>query len=466
MTSERQPRERRARTCDRVAARPQPGRQALVMLATTLAATLTLLLLLVLFAAGPAAAAPAGTSAQTAAGGRSEPAATSRNVVIFDRRKYFEVHLNVAGVTAYDLGYQYGEAVMKAMPDFEFWAWTYLTAAGMFLIEYDTCLARANVLRANLPVNIQQNIRGMAAAIKKEGLGLINENDCFVMTLFPDVARGTQCSALGAWGTRTPDGEPVVGRILDWTTSILPRLNAVTVFHNGDQSFCSIGFLGGWMIISGFNKAGVFGAILDAPTGQPYPRDLTDRYSYPVDLRIALESATDIKDAATYLQAPNKYCFSHSILFGDKQSVAILENDLTGTGLYARQLRTDVTPLAKDITWGFKDAVCAVNSFVAKGNETGSFKDKWNTDRWNAYRAIVGSNGTQISWDTLKMMLGNGGPKEKTMPYNFQSVQMMVYKPTTGALEVAFCGRGEDLPDRPDWQPVKVDFSDKVFDSE
>jgi len=397
----------------------------------------------------------------------ARPAAQTEHVVIFDRDKYFEVHLDVAGCTPYQLGYEYGRGVMKAMPSFARWAWAYLTAAHFFLVDYDTCVERAMVLRQNIPLEVRQQIEGMAAGIKAGGGGFwIDEKACYVMTLFPDVGRDTQCSALCAWGTRTPDGQPVVGRILDWTTSILPRLNAVTVFHNGKKSFCSIGFLGTWSVISGFNDRGVFGAILDAPTGRPYPKgkDLMTRRSYPTDLRAALENASSVSAAARYLQPPRDYCFSHQILLGDKSRAAILENDLTGTGPYSRQLRTDTTPLTAGVQWGYKDAVCAVNSFVADGNECDHFKDKWNTHRWNDYRSLMNTVGRDtISWDTLKDMLGYGGPDEKYMPYNFQSVQLMVYKPTTGQLEVAFCGRSEDLPRHPVWTPVKVSFSDRVF---
>jgi hypothetical protein len=420
---------------------------------------------------GSAAAGFAGTAAARAAleaGDHPAPAAQTEHVVIYDQKKYWEVHLDVNGATPYQIGYEYGQAVMDAMPSYARWAWAYLTAAHIFFVDYDLCAARAKVLKQNLPDDVQQQIEGMAAGIKKAGGGFwIDKTACYVMTVFPDVGRDTQCSALCAWGSRTTDGQPVIGRILDWTTAILPRLNSVTVFHDGDKSFASIGFLGGWSVISGLNDDGVFGAILDAPTGRPYPKrkDLATRRSYPTDLGEALANAKTIAEAAAYLQAPRDYCFSHQILLGDKTGAAILENDLTGVGPYSRQLRDDQTPLTAGVTWGFKDAVCAVNSFVAQGNECDHFKDKWNTDRWSAYKAQMNTLGAQITPDKLKKMLGYGSAKEGAYPYNDMSVQVMVFEPAVGKLQVGFCGRGEDLPATPDWQTVPIDWNNDVFAS-
>ena len=254
----------------------------------------------------------------------------------------------------------------------------------------------------------------------------------------------------------------MLGRNLDWSDDpILPTLNAVTIYHNGAKSFCSLGYIGLWNVISGFNPKGLYAGILDADTGQPYPA-ITDQHSYAMDLRTALETTSTIEDAAAVMQK-YKYCFNHQIVLADKVRAGVLENDMTATsGALARKVRFDNTPLNPGITWGFKDAVCAVNSFVSKGNNSALFSTKWNANRWQCYGAQLKMVGT-MTVDRMKDIISRGGPDLKYWPYNHLTTMMMVYQPTTRHLEIFMKPRSGQLPANPKWQSIDVDFGATMF---
>jgi hypothetical protein len=442
---------------------PAPTRTPRRLITVTTAALLLGALALLMLAAGPAEAASPSAPLSTA-DRYGQPAGQTDNVVIYDRDLYYEIHIAIDGTaTPFQIGQQYAEAMLQAQPYWMTYVYIYLSAAPWVVdVSYKDMLARSTAIKQSLSSEVRGYIEGMASVVTKRSGGLVNENDCYVLNLYPDVARATMCSALGAWGSRTAGGRPLVGRNLDWSDDvILPKLNAVTVYHNGAKSFCSLGYIGLWEVISGFNDNGLYGAILDAETGKPYP-DPTNHHSYPMDLRTALQTTRTITDAAEVLQtAP--YCFDHQILLADKTRVGVLENDLLSNGPLARKVRDDATPLNPGITWGYKDAVCAVNSFVSKGNDSARFKPAWNTERWKAYTAQMKMVGKTITVDKMKTMLAYGNPDSHTAPYNTLTTQMMVYQPATGHLDIFMKPRSGGLPKNPQWKSLDIDFGNAMF---
>jgi hypothetical protein len=398
--------------------------------------------------------------------GYDRPTAAENDVVIYNRANlYWEIHvkLDSGDATSYEIGQQYARAMLRADPEWTTKVYKYILGAECVLwLKYSTLRDRALALKKTVSPEVRDCIAGMGSVVTSYSRGWVNENDCWILNLFPDVARQTSCSALGAWGTMTPDRSPIVGRNLDWSDDdLLPTLNAITVFHNGSKSFCSLGYLGLFNVISGFNKSGLYGAILDAGTGQDYP-SITTQHSYPMDLRTALETTHTIKDAAAVM-AQNPYCFNHQILLADKVRVGVLENDLTSTGPWARKVRVDDTPLDPSIPkWTWKDSVCAVNSFLAKGNNVGAFACESNTDRWTRYRAQM-QTVSKLTVPKMKTCLSYGGPDWHNWPYNYQTTMMMVFQPKDGHLEIFMKPRSGGLPKDPTWQSFDVDWGQAAF---
>jgi hypothetical protein len=398
--------------------------------------------------------------------GYDQPTAAENNVVIYNRESlYWEIHLllNSGNATSYEIGQQYARAMLRADPDWTSKVYWYIFGAECVLhLKYSTLRDRALALKPTVSPEVRDCIAGMGSVVSDYSGGWVNENDCWILNLFPDVARQTSCSALGAWGKMTPDGSPILGRNLDWSAdSLLPTLNAVTVYHNGSKSFCSLGYIGLFNVISGFNKSGLYGAILDAGTGQAYP-SITTQHSYPMDLRTALETTHTIKDAAAVM-TKNMYCFNHLILLADKVRVGVLENDLTSTGPWARKVRYDTTPLDPSVPkWTWTDSVCAVNSFVANGNNDGAFAEKTNTERWARYRAQI-QTVSQVTVPKMKTILSYGGPDLEYWPYNYQTTMMMVFQPKNGHLEIFMKPRSGGLPKTPTWQSIDVDWGQAAF---
>jgi hypothetical protein len=136
-------------------------------------------------------------------------------------------------------------------------------------------------------------------------------------------------------------------------------------------------------IMTALNKHGIFVAVLDSSRlGTTFPDLSSDTYySYPLDLRYALENYSTIDDIANYL-SQKKYTFNHLILIGDSNIVKVLENDLEGT----RALRDANSELNTGITWGFPDAIGAVNAFLLKNNHDNFSTNTFNTYRWQSIK--------------------------------------------------------------------------------
>jgi hypothetical protein len=396
--------------------------------------------------------------------GYGAPSAAEDDVVFYNRDDlYWEVHIYLKDdATPYQIGQQYARAMLRCDPNWTRKVAAYIQGAKWATwLSYETMDNRAKALKQTVTPDVRGYVEGMAKVIEDNSI-LVDEDDCWILNLFPDVARPTSCSALGAWGGMTAGGAPILGRDLDWSNDpLLPTLNAITVYHNGDKSFCTLGYIGLWNVISGFNKSGLYAGILDAGVDQPYPT-ITTEHSYPMDLRAVLESTSTI-EAAAAVMARNKYCFNHQIVLADKTRVGILENDLTSKGEWARKVRYDDTPLNQGIpAWTWKDTVCAVNSFISKGNNSALFADKFNAERWARYRAQI-KMVSRIDVPTMKKLISYGGPDLKYWPYNKLTTMMMVYQPRSQQLDIFMKPRSGGLPDNPTWHQIQVDWGNAAF---
>jgi hypothetical protein len=278
------------------------------------------------------------------------------------------------------------------------------------------------------------------------GDGQLSRDELWLYNLIPDVARETQCTAIGVYNSRSATGKSIVTRLLDWdvgSSNQLAKIQAVYRINNGSKTITTIGFLGYQAILSGYNDDSVFVSILDSETGQPYTS--TDKRSYTFDLRHALENESDLAGIADYMKDPGRnYAFNHLIFMADADNAAVLENNFSGTGsAMRRELRYSGSELNTGIEWGFTDAVASVNAFMLNGNHDNFTGETWNTARWSSIRSELAAKGATVSWLELKEVAtydGTDGPgsSESGDIYTDGNIQIILFEPATGKLEVAF----------------------------
>jgi len=329
---------------------------------------------------------------------------------------YYDVVMDYTGRTHREMGKALAQAILEAMPDYEATVDSLLEDQFTLLLQhypsptFSVAAERARAILRNVPKDYVDEIQGMQEVFNEEtdrlGDGKLSANELLVLQVFQDVLRPTQCSASAAFGTSSATGKTILGRSLDWDA--LPRndtskLHAISTLKNGDKTLCLIHFLGTLTPNSLFNTHKVFGALLDAETGAPYPTDLSTKRSYAFDLRYALENTSTLQDAADDL-ATKDYAFNHLIFLADETTAAVLEQDLGSPG---RGLRRADSPLRPGVSWGIPAAVATVNDFRLPGNFFLE-PDPADTNRWNSFKGLYGSQLARAPID-LELMKGIAG---------------------------------------------------------
>jgi len=400
---------------------------------------------------------------------------TARSEVsITDKGRYYLVVLDYEhGATPRTLGQLYGRTVLHAVPNYEKTVDTYLAEIACFNGNdvYDELIQRARHIVTNIPREYRDEMEGFAEAfcggtINKKGDGKLSLDEVYLLNLVPDVARATQCSAISVFGSRSETGKTISGRVLDWfggSEHQLANLQAVIIVRNFEKSICLIGYAGFLGCISGFNNDQIFAAILDSPTGEPFSAE--KKRSYLFDLRYALENETTLHQVAGFMtDSSRQYTFNHLILLSDAQKSGILENNFSGKGKQMRRsLRLDHSPLHEGIQWNFPNAVCGVNAFMLKGNHDNFTGAASNTERWKHFQTQLREAGESVSLMEMKQIVSFYPESDPALSksggiYNAHTQQIILYQPTSNELEIFFRPRNGQLPVRPIFEKIIVDF--------
>ena len=280
--------------------------------------------------------------------------------------------------------------------------------------------------------------------------GHISYEEAVTFSFIPEALRGTSCSALSLWGSKTETGDRITSRLLDWnlgSNNQMCMIHAVIHVKKGDRSYTGISFLGFESIVSAINDDGVFAAILDVGSlNEAY--EYKDRRCYTYDLRYALEEYDTAKEVGDFMVGNSaNYTWSHNLIISDKDSSYCAEDavsQLQDKGKAHSILRDNETPLIKGVTWDNPDSLCVVNTFAAEGNQDGFFTDS-NAVRWNKYnewvseedKFTVGELKTMLSHEKVNQGQVNGEAKVNNVR-NTGTAQMIIIDYHTGRMQVSF----------------------------
>ncbi len=400
-----------------------------------------------------------------------EPFLSNEPISIINRGTYFEIVLDfTTGKSNYDMGAEYGAMILKAIPEYELILDSYIAEMAGNNQDYNYLLARVIDIKPQVHQDYVDEIEGIASNFSGldqniRGDGKLSTEELFLINLFPDVVRSAQCSAFSVFGERSETKETITARILDWYSgkeNQLARIQAVVTYKNSAKSFCTIGYAGYIGCISGFNDDRVFGSILDAGTGMTYSS--LNKYSYPMDLRYALENYQTMDDIADFLKSPDrKYAYSHLVFLSDPSESKVLENNIGGGGNNIRDIRTEKSKLNDNIVWDISDSIGCVNSFVLRGNFDNHSNFLYNTARYQSMKNELKSKGEEVSIDEIKSIASyysGKAPGEQTNGdlYNTGTQQIIIFEPGKLNLEVFFKPANDTLPVVPLYENITVSF--------
>lgn len=391
-------------------------------------------------------------------------------VTIQDAGLYWNVVLDYGcGVSRRDMGYLYAEKIFQVVPEIQQLVDEYLNEEFYGLgIAHGLMLSRIDDVLPQVDAELRNELEGLVDYLvdvvhkgvippDKVNDGIIGRKELYFLNLFPDVGRIIACSGLSVFGSRSATGSPLLIRLLDWSSGSrnqLNKLQAITTIKNGSKSVSLVGFLGMLSVITAFNEDGVFAAILDSSTGAPYPM-WGSRNSYVFDLRYAMENYSNLNDVADYMRDKKRvYSYNHNILLADKKSSKVLENNMSGFGLNMRRaLRSWDSELHLGVTWGIKDAIGVVNSFLLRGNHNNHSLDSWNVQRFRTMKSVLVSKGEKIDKQDLKEI------SYESKMYDLGWTQhIVVFEPATLSAEVFFNPQSRPSPKVPTFEVFNVKF--------
>ncbi len=372
---------------------------------------------------------------------------------------YYDVTLDYENFSPAEIGKAYAETLMEAYPTYheDIEPYIYENIYGAFPAledDYTPVWDRVTYLSGTMQKEYWEEIDAYATALSggTHGYnpdGKISYEEAVTLNFVPEALRGTACSALSLWGSKTATGDPITVRLLDWnlgTEFQMCTMQAVVHAKKAERSYTGISFLGFGNIVSAINNDGVFAAILDVGSGLDYSYDGRKCYTY--DLRYALEEFDTAKEVGDFMNKNSaNYTWSHNLIITDKndsfcaEDVVLQEQE---KGQATTVLRDADTPLIDNLTWDNPDSLCVVNSFVSRGNHESLWSNA-NAVRFNKYNEWVASKDS-FTLGELKTVLtqekvnqGKDANEAKVENVrNTGTVQMIIVDYHTGRIQVAF----------------------------
>ena len=372
---------------------------------------------------------------------------------------YYDVTLDYEKHTPQEVGKAYASTVLEAFPDFHETIEPYVYENIYFAFpaltdDFDPVWERVSYLSATLQEEYWQEIDAYATELSGGVHGFnedghISYEEAVTFNFIPEALRSTACSALSLWGSKTATGDRVMVRLLDWDLggdNQMCKMHAVIHAKEGDRSFTGISFIGWENLVSAVNDDGVFAALLDAGSGEPYSYEGRRCYSY--DLRYAMEEFTTAEEVGNFMveNSPN-YTWSNNIVISDENGTYCAENAVKqhqeNKGAFSI-LRDADTPLVDNLNWDNPDSFCVVNSFATKGNDESMYQ-VGNAVRFNKYndwisskdKFTVGELKTVLTQEKVNQGQENGEAKVENVR-NAGTAQMIIVDYHTGRIQVAF----------------------------
>lgn len=396
------------------------------------------------------------------------------SVILVDKGNYYYAVLDYnKGLNHRQIGEELALQINKTIPDYEKIIDSLLTEVIKTEKFYKEILLRMNDIKILLNQDIKDEIEGMASkfsGLNDNVLGdaKLSTDEFYIYNLIPDIVRATQCSFLSVFRSHSTTNKTITARSLDWyggSQNQLPKLQTVTIIKYDKKWICLIGYLGFMGVITGFNDNGLYAAILDSSSGEPYSSK--NKNSYTMDIRYALENFDTINETAKFLKdAKRNYTINHLIALSDSSISYILENNISksknSSDTIKRKIRKSNSILNKGISWKIKDSIGAVNSFMLYGNFDNFSNREHNTKRWENLKRELITNGNKTSNEDIKKIISfnHGKPgnfKTSGDIYNNLTQQIIIFNPDKLRLEIFFRPKNTlELPDKPIFEIIQL----------
>lgn len=371
---------------------------------------------------------------------------------------YFDVTLDYENGTPEEIGRAYAETILNNVDWYEETIEPYIyeninMAFGGKGIDYNSLGNRMNILVSSLPNEYKEELIAFATAISNGDKGFkengkISYEEALILQIVPEALRGTACSSLSLWGTKTESGEGITLRSLEWSLGSENQLltaHAVVHMKKGDSTITSISMLGLYSTISAINDDGVFVAIHDVGANE-YPFVYDGKMCYTYDIRYALEKFDNAIDVGNYMvKNSENYTYCHNLIITDKENSYCAENcvkEVSDAGDGFSVLRDENTPLIESLDWKNRDSLFVLNSFATKGNSDAYTNSGANIVRFEKYNKWVFEK-EKFSVADVKSMITQEKVNQSDVEnvHRSNSVHIALIDYENNDIQVAFSGK-------------------------
>ncbi|MCQ2601586.1 MAG: hypothetical protein MJ184_09530 [Treponema sp.] len=385
---------------------------------------------------------------------------------------YYDVYLDYKKGTPSQTAAAYANTIKLAYPDYEKVLEPYLfeifrSFLGVNAETYTSILPRMTALLSTLPAPYRAEIETFAQTVSAGTTGFLENGklsyeEAILLQMIPDALRGTACSALGLWGSKTESDKTIMCRNLEWilgSENQLCKIHAVVHMKNKNHSITNITCLGINGILTAINDSGVFAAILDVGSvDKNYEYENKECYTYA--LRYALENFDTAELVGNYMvQKSGNFTFSHNIALSDKSgaycaedAVASLQNDGKGYSI----LRNNKTPLIPGLVWENPDSLCILNSFATQNNQDFFTGNDSNYVRFVKYNNLVKSQDKFSLAEVKELLTSEVVDQKKVVNIHSKGVfHTVIIDYATKTIHTAFTG-SEGVQNKPEF--VEIPF--------
>lgn len=399
--------------------------------------------------------------------GCSSGSNSNPRVTITEMDNYYDVRVNYGDfVSRYNIGKEYAEKTLEIVPDYESIVDSYFVELVADLeyaygVTYDDLVSRVQLLAPQLDTSYSDEIDGFASQLSGGntdvlGDGKLSTHEFMIFNFMPDVSTGTACSAISVFDEMSSTGSTIVGRNMDWfigSTGNIARLNAISFLTNGSNEIISIGYLGMLGVLTGINNDGLYIANLYSTTNASYSAD--GKRPILFDIRTALEMESSIAGAGEYLGSPERiYAYNDLMFIADANESKVLENNFG----YHRELRSYDSVLNPDVTWGFDNAISAVNAFALNGNYDNLTTIPSNQDRWDNFKTELASKSQPVSVESVEQIMTyheSGGTGDGDI-YNTDTAQSIIYSFSDNSMQIFLHPATGDFTEDPEFITIET----------
>lgn len=190
-------------------------------------------------------------------------------------------------------------------------------------------LAFARDCEPHIPPAFREELRAAS-----ESAGMAWE-DALICATFLDFYKTCACSTICAWGPRTPGGEALFGRNLDFPSlGVMKDMSLVVVTHaEGSRTFASITWPGMLGVLSGMNEDGLALALMEVRGGAANRPGIP----YTMLYRRMLEDAATVGAVEGLLRAAPVTTANNLMVADTSPDAALFEFDPSGVDVRRNQ---------------------------------------------------------------------------------------------------------------------------------